>query len=154
MLPRARPWNSTCRLLASASTRLSPYWVSPRPSCGSADGFSAVPLIFEVDVLDERDLAVFVAHDVVAAQAVAVLVEAVSPFDALPPANAEQCIAHLLGLGAFRCLDGTLEQEKRVVGPARIDVGVQLVAGSVILGERLRFTARAGAENGYCIGAI
>src|SRR4051812_34335669 len=113
MLPSARPWNSTCKLFASASTARS-------PPCACLHRHGAVlpgRLLDDVDMFDELNLAALVLDDVVAAQSVAVFVERIVALDALPVLQREDCLADIVRLGAFPGIHGRGDHIERVVGP-------------------------------------
>src|SRR5262245_18679984 len=127
MLPRARPWNSTCRLLASASTLACSSPCRRRAARATGSPAPSRSLLRVVDVLDESDRALVVVHDVVAAQAVAVLVEAVGALDAFVAAGAEDCLADRVRVGALGLIHRVRQHLHRVVGPARVDIRFEVV---------------------------
>src|SRR5262249_13502055 len=73
--------------------------------------------IVEIDVLVVDDIALVVSHDVVAVQAVAVLVEIVFAFGAGVFLRGQDRLADLAGIGSARLVDGRREDGDRVIGP-------------------------------------
>ncbi|BAQ46434.1 tungsten-containing formylmethanofurandehydrogenase, subunit B [Methylobacterium aquaticum] len=109
----------------------------------------AVPLgvfrrsgLVEVDALVEDDVALVVAHHVVAVQAVAVLIEVVGALGALVPADGEECLADRLRVGLAGGVDGLRQHRHGVEGPGGLVVGGELHHAPVGLAEVARRVAR------------
>src|SRR5208337_4359385 len=76
----------------------------------------------EFDMLVEDDHAFFVAHDVVAVQAVAEFVEIVFALGALVALGRQDRGADLVGVGRAGLVDGGAENADRVIGPRAVIV--------------------------------
>src|SRR4026209_354025 len=132
MLPSARPWNNTWKLLASASTALS----SPFAAGPAAPAIArSARLLLEVDVFYEHQFAVVVLDDVITAQTVARLIEVVDPLDTLPVLQADNRAADAFRLRIFRAVQCDCDHVHGIEGPARINVGLQFVFGTIHLRE-------------------
>src|SRR5436189_3961862 len=93
MLPSARPWNSTWKLLASASMALYLPFIRSPVCMGDRGCVNLERLLVEADVLDEGDFAAVVLDDVITAQTVAGLIEIVDALDTIPVFQADDDVA-------------------------------------------------------------
>ena len=91
---------------------------------GETSAFRGLISIVEFDVLVEDDLALLVAHDVVAVQAVAVLVEIVFALGALVALRGEDRVADFVRIGRAGLVDRGAEHADRVIGPGAVIVGL------------------------------
>src|SRR5271168_5103304 len=78
--------------------------------------------VLELDMLVEDDHAFFVAHDVVAVQAVAEFVEIVFALGALVALGRQDRGANLVGVGRAGLVDGGAQHADRVIGPRAVIV--------------------------------
>src|SRR6267142_1374036 len=101
MLPTPSPVNSSCSEMPIVRSARRPVRAS----------------VVELDVFFENDRAVVVAHDVVAVQAVAVLVEVESAFGARETFCAKDCLTDRFRIRALGLVYRAREQRHRVVGP-------------------------------------
>ena len=84
-------------------------------------------LLAEVDMLDEHDLAVLVFDDVVAVEAIAVLIEIVGALDTRVVLDAQDRLADLLRLETLSVVDRERQNMNSVVGPCPMEIGGRLV---------------------------
>src|SRR5688572_19544795 len=112
----AMPWKSNWRTKSIDSSR---EGGAVPVTAGAAPGKSLV----ELDVLVEDHGAFFVAHDIVAVQAVAELVEIIFALCAWVALGGQDRVADLLRIGAAGFVDGGAEHIHCVIGPGRKDVG-------------------------------
>src|SRR5277367_3375103 len=104
--------------------------------------------VLELDMLVEDDHAFFVAHDVVAMQAVAEFVEIIFALGALVALGRQDRGADLVGVGRAGFVDGGAENADRVIGPGAVVVGRGIGYGRVKFREFLRLGARIDGEVG------
>src|ERR1700760_4147759 len=105
-------------------------------------------------MLVEDDIALVVAHDVVAVQAVAVLVEIVFAFGPGHLLDRQDGLAHLDRIGGAGLVDRRGEDGDRIVGPRTLVVGGDLVGIAIGLAERLRAGAGILGIVGDAVGPV
>src|SRR5690242_20654638 len=118
--------------------------------CGEAVAAS----IREFNVLVEGDGALVVLHDIVAVQAVAVLVEIVLTLGTGELLGGQDRFADLAGLGRARLVDRSCEYVDRVKGPGALVVRRNLDGVAIGLAECLRGVARLLRIIGNTIGVV
>src|SRR5277367_5190671 len=109
--------------------------------------------VLELDMLVEDDHAFFIAHDVVAVQAVAEFVEIVFALGALVALGRQDRGANLVGVGRAGLVDGGAQHADRVVGPRAVIVRRSFRYFGVKPGEFLRLRARIDGVVGDPEGA-
>ena len=109
---------------------------------------SLPPSVIKIDPFFDNDVAVVVSDDVVAVQAIAVLVESVGAFDAAVAFHGQQRVADLLRVGAASGRDRLGEDMDRVIGPRSEKVRRGLVGRQVFFGKCLGFRVCVGVEVG------
>src|ERR1700688_3963551 len=108
----------------------------------------ASPSVVEIDALLDNDVAIVVLDDVVAVQAVAILVEIVDSLDAAIALHGEQRVADLLRVDAARPGARLGENMDRGIGPWRKKIRRGLVAGKIFFRKRFGFGVCPGMEVG------
>jgi hypothetical protein len=76
-----------------------------------------VDLVVEINVLLENDDAVVVSNDVIAVQAVAILVKVVRTFGTRVALHVQDRLADLLGIETLSVIDGERQHMNRVIRP-------------------------------------
>src|ERR1700681_3163405 len=122
--------------------------VGPSASGGTDNAGSIV----EVDVLVVNDRALLVLHDVVAVQAIAVLVEIVFAFRAGGFLGGKQRLANFPGIGRAGLVDRRRQDGDGIVGPCALIVRRGLVSVAIGLAEGLRGVAGFFGVIGHAIG--
>src|SRR3954466_7750769 len=105
---------------------------------GSLEREPAARLVVEVDVLVVNDGALFVPHDIVAVQTVAILIEIVFALGARGLLGGKQSFADFARIGRTRLVDGGGQDSDGIVGPCALVVGRGLVSLTIGFAERLR----------------
>src|SRR5271156_203215 len=104
-------------------------------------------------MLVEHDDALLVAHDVVAVQAVAELIEIVFALGTLVAFGGKYRLEDLVRVGRARLVDRRAEDADRVVGPGAVKVGRNIRDRAVESSEYFRFRARVDGEVGDAVDA-
>src|SRR6516162_96078 len=128
MLPTPRPVKRSWRAMSIGIPRAADQRFPHPPR--------KFPLVAEVDMLDEHDLAVIVFDDVVAVEPIAVLIEIVGALNARVVLDAQNRLADLLRLKTLSVVDRERKNMNSVVGPCPIVIGRRLV-GRLVFGSEL-----------------
>src|SRR5947208_6534540 len=111
-------------------------------------------LIVEVDVLVVDDRPLLVPHDVVAVQAIAILVEIVLAFGARIFLDRENCLADFRWLRSAGLVDRHGQDGDGIIGPGALVVGRGLVGIAIGLAKGFRSFAGIFRVVRHAVGAV